>query len=199
MLIRNLENSQNWNQWFQFLLKNPEGLNHNFLKQPGRIHSDLLPVSLPVAEMSDLFLGAKMKVLNFGSLDTALYFEKKGCKVTSIYSITEYTRSKIDGNDNLIISFHDLIKDGCLKLTSTLNNNTYDFIYIDCVENENFNIRPLLFKWAESHINYAGLIIINHSWRYGFLQKDNKAKYSLSLAGPGANGKYFSQTDIYFY
>lgn len=79
-----------------------------------------------------------------------------------------------------------------------IQKNKYDIILIDNYE-ENIQLRPICFYAAEKSIKPGGIIIIDDSWRYTELRKNNSAKdvQIFKSIGPGRLG--VTSTDIYFY
>jgi precorrin-6B methylase 2 len=74
----------------------------------------------------------------------------------------------------------------------------WDVIVVDGADND-FTIRPICFRAAESQVKPGGMIVVDDSWRYTQLRTTNRARSVevFESVGPARFG--VTSTDIYFY
>ena len=76
--------------------------------------------------------------------------------------------------------------------------NYYDIILVDNYE-EDEDLRTVCFYEAEKAIVPGGIIILDDSWRYEKVRKNNSAKKVLRFQSIGPCRPGVTTTDIYFY
>ncbi|MFL6541871.1 MAG: hypothetical protein ACJ8I9_01765 [Chthoniobacterales bacterium] len=79
-----------------------------------------------------------------------------------------------------------------------VGNGVWDVIVVDGADND-FTIRPICFRRAESQVKSGGMIVVDDSWRYTQLRTSHHARRVevFESVGPARFG--VTSTDIYFY
>ena len=79
-----------------------------------------------------------------------------------------------------------------------VRSGRWDLIVVDGADDD-YTIRPICFRAAESQVNPGGMIIVDDSWRYPELRSANRARRLevFESVGPARFG--VTSTDIYFY
>lgn len=147
-------------------------------------------------------------ILELGGGGSTFFFANRGAKVTCLEN-SDLWGKKIEAkyrqlgltNINLKIFEYDFKNEGSFtksRFYDFIQKNKYDIILIDNYE-ENIKLRPICFYAAEKSIKPGGIIIIDDSWRYTELRKNNSAKNVKVYKSIGPCRLGVTSTDIYFY
>jgi Methyltransferase domain len=60
-------------------------------------------------------------------------------------------------------------------------------------------VRPVCFTYAEEHVRPGGIIVVDDSWRYPDLRKQNRARRVRVFESVGPCRPGVTSTDVYFY
>ena len=74
----------------------------------------------------------------------------------------------------------------------------FDIVVVDGSE-EWTQVRPVCFQYAENFVRKGGIIVVDDSWRYPVLRRENKAKRYQVFQSVGPCRPGVTSTDIFFY
>ncbi len=186
----------------------PRCVSHNLVN--GRTPLDLeLPwFSYAAIDFLDEFARPHMRVFEYGSGGSTLFFARRVQSVHSIEDnpvwyqlVTERLREK--GLDNAALKLHpfDFKKAENFEHSSyyrAMPDAQFDILVIDGSE-EWTQVRPISFRKAESHVKPGGLIVVDDSWRYPALRDTHHARDMRIFQSVGPCRPGVTSTDIFFY
>jgi predicted O-methyltransferase YrrM len=194
------------------LLTHPEYLPryvpHNVIRHPSPLELELPWFSYAVIDFLKDYLQPHMRVCEYGSGGSTLFFCKR---VQSVYSIEDNpewfervtSTLKIKGitNVEVVLCPFDFKNPAGFERSAylhALNKGDWDVIVVDTSE-EWTQVRPAVFAHAENFIKPGGIIVVDDSWRYPILREKNRAKRCqvFQSVGPGRPG--VTSTDVFFY
>jgi predicted O-methyltransferase YrrM len=150
-----------------------------------------------------------IKILELGGGGSTLFFGKRNAQITCLESSQEWAlkiKNKLKmldlSNINVVVHPYALdLSESAFMLTDyykAIFNGNYDLIIIDNYE-ENIQYRPVCFYAAEKNIREGGMIILDDSWRYENVRKNNSAKNHKIFQSVGPCRRGVTSTDIFFY
>jgi predicted O-methyltransferase YrrM len=194
-------------------------------KKPGRI-SDYLKYSvskkeplsfeLPWFSFEAIDFLNKMdlknpKILELGGGGSTAFFGKKGALVTCLESseiwadklIVKTKELNLNNIHVIVYSYSANLTEEQFKETNyfkaiTNAGDKFDIIVVDNYE-ESIEYRPACFYAAEKAVKEGGIIVLDDSWRYENVRKNNSAKKHLIFKSPGPCRFGVTSTDIFIY
>lgn len=198
---------------FKSLLINPRQIPF-YLKNSVFTNKEPLELGLPWTSLDSIkflneFLSkSSHEVLELGGGGSTIFFAQRAKNVTCLESYAIWGKkiiSKVNElgllNVDLKILPYDI--DSLNKFLESdfflsLKNKKYDIILVDNYE-EDIQLRPACFYAAEKIIKPGGIIILDDSWRYEEIRKNNLSKKLLTFKSVGPCRYGITTTDIYFY
>ena len=115
--------------------------------------------------------------------------------------VNKLNKEGID-NVNIIVEPYDFSKSEAFMESGFFKalgpDMFFDVILIDGYE-ECKQLRPYCFKKAEKHIQKGGVIVVDDSWRYPELRRENNAKKVIQFKSVGPCRYGVTSTDIFMY
>jgi predicted O-methyltransferase YrrM len=185
---------------------------------PGYLQTNLLgkqPLDLELAWFSyaaidflQSFLQSQMSVFEYGSGGSTLFFARRVRTVISTEDNAtwlENVRRRLAevSLKNVTLQHHEF---DC-KNPEGFENSAYlhsippqkfDVIIVDGAE-EAVSVRPICFYHAENFIKPGGIIVVDDSWRYPELRRNNRAAGHRIFQSVGPCRPGVTSTDIFFY
>jgi hypothetical protein len=155
----------------------------------------------------DKWLKPHMTAFEYGSGGSTLFLSKRVRSVQSVEDnpkwyelVSKRLQEKTISNVNIEFVRFDFKNPIGFEHSDYLNslNEEKDVIFIDGSEEWNL-VRPLCFRHAENFVRPGGIIVVDDSWRYPELHKENKAKYFKIFKSVGPCRPGVTSTDIFFY
>lgn len=183
-------------------------LSHNLVK--GRTPLDLeIPwFSYAAIDFLDTFVKPEMKVFEYGSGGSTIFFSQRAASVYSVEDNAEWyqrvtTRLKEKGVQNAELKlcpfdFKNPAGFENSEYLKALPDQKFDIIVIDGSE-EWKQVRPICFKKAEKHVNPGGIIVVDDSWRYDTIRQGHNAKRMEIYQSVGPCRPGVTSSDIFFY
>jgi len=155
----------------------------------------------------DKWLQPHMHAFEYGSGGSTLFLSKRVSSVQSVEDnpkwyelVSKRVQEKKIGNVNIEFVRFDFKNPYGFEHSDYLHalNEEKDVIFIDGSE-EWDKVRPLCFHHAEGLVRPGGIIVVDDSWRYPELHKENKAKSFKIFKSVGPCRPGVTSTDIFFY
>jgi len=181
---------------------------HNVINHTSPLELELPWFSYAAIDFLKDFLKPDMRVCEYGSGGSTLFFSKR---VRSVYSIEDNPewfervsrtlKEKGVTNVEMILcpfDFKNPVGFDKSAYLNALNEGEWDVIVVDTSEEWTL-VRPTVFAHAENFVKPGGIIVVDDSWRYPALRQNHHAKdvQVLQSVGPGRPG--VTSTDIFFY
>lgn len=186
----------------------PRYITQNLWQRRSPIDLELPWFSYGAIDFIARFLQPTMRVFEFGSGGSTLYFARRCAQVESVEDDPAWAarvRERVAqlGLTNVRITecpFDFARAEGFedSKYLAQVRKSTHDVIIVDGADND-YTIRPRCFHAAETQINPGGIIVVDDSWRYQVLRAQHRA-HRLEVfesVGPARFG--VTSTDVYFY
>lgn len=185
----------------------PRYVAHNFFGNKSPLNLEIPWFSYAAIDFLSGFLRPQMSVFEYGSGGSTIFFSKRVKQVQSVEDDASWyefvsKRLKEKGLANVSVKlcpfdFKNPVGFEDSAYCRALPNERFDVIVVDGKE-EWVHVRPTCFKLAEKHIKPGGIIIVDDSWRYPTLRKQNRAKKVeiFESVGPGRPG--VTSTDVFF-
>lgn len=203
-------------EFLGYFLKNPKRVKDYFKYSAvsGKSPFDLgIPwIAMDAIEFLDGFIKKGMEVFEYGAGGSTVYFHEKGCVVSSVENDQEWVNilnkkfeeSPIKPAPSIIYGTYDRTKGEEDFKNSPYYNGIdtgakFDIIIVDGLEIGEYKARPACFYKAEEYVKEGGIIVVDDSWRYDHLKKNNKAKNYQRFVSIGPGRKGMTSTDVYFY
>jgi SAM-dependent methyltransferase len=186
----------------------PRCVTHNFVN--GRTPLDLeLPwFSYAAIDFLENHLQPHMSVCEYGSGGSTLFFAKRTKSVFSIENDPKWfdlviRRLQAQSFSNVTLQLHpfDFKKADGFDHSAYLHaipDGRFDVIVVDGSE-EWVPVRPTCFQKAEARIKPGGIIVVDDSWRYPNLRKENRAQRYRVFKSVGPCRPGVTTTDVFFY
>ena len=186
----------------------PRYLPHNVISHTSPLELELPWFSYAAIDFLKGYLRPHMRVCEYGSGGSTLFFSRR---VHSVYSIEDNPewfervnatlKEKAVSNVEMILCPFDFKNPTGFDKSAylhALHKGEWDVIVVDTSE-EWIQVRPTVFAHAEQFVKAGGIIIVDDSWRYPGLRQKNNAKNVeiFQSVGPGRPG--VTSTDIFFY
>lgn len=185
----------------------PRTFRHNVVNGVSPLDLEVPWFSYAANDFLSEWLKPHMKAFEYGSGGSTLFLSKR---VQSVHSVEdnpkwyELVSKRVQEKQiaNVSIEFHqfDFKNPIGFEHSDYLNalKEEKDVIFIDGSEEWNL-VRPICFKHAEQFVRPGGIIVVDDSWRYPELHKDNKAKSFKVFKSVGPCRPGVTSTDVFFY
>jgi predicted O-methyltransferase YrrM len=186
----------------------PRYLSQNILSRRSPIELELPWFSYGAIDFLESFLRPEMRVFEFGSGGSTIFFARRCARVESVeddpaWAARVRERMVQLGLTNVAITecffdFNNPAGFADSKYLGRIREGFYDVIVVDGADND-YSIRPQCFEVAQDRVNPGGIIVVDDSWRYCQLRETNRARRLevFETVGPARYG--VTSTDIYFY
>jgi SAM-dependent methyltransferase len=165
--------------------------------------------SWPAIDYLENYINRDMRIFEYGSGGSTLFFAKNGASVVSVEDAPEWCRKvrsviKQRKLSNVEIRYATFDKEKpelfCESEYLRALSEPYDVIVIDGSEDwPNTIVRPTCFAHAERYVAVDGIIVVDDAWRYDNLITKNRAQFHKKCEGTGPGRYGVTRTDIYFY
>jgi precorrin-6B methylase 2 len=149
-----------------------------------------------------------MTVCEYGSGGSTVFFARRAKSVYSIEDnpkwyewVTRRLKENSISNATLKLCTFDFKNPVGFEKSEYLQampDDKFDIIVVDGSE-EWTQVRPICFQKAEAHIKPGGILIVDDSWRYPVLRKENHAKSHRIFQSVGPCRPGVTSTDVFFY
>jgi SAM-dependent methyltransferase len=186
----------------------PRYLAHNVFIRKSPLVLEVPGISYAAIDFLESWLQPHMRVCEFGTGGSTLFFAKRVQSVLSIEEdwpwfelVSRRLKEESLGNVQIELCPFDFKDPKGFAKSAYLHaipDEKFDVIVVDGSE-EWVHIRPLCFYQAESKIKPDGIILVDDSWRYPALRENHGAKFFriFQSVGPGRPG--VTSTDVFFY
>jgi SAM-dependent methyltransferase len=185
----------------------PRTFRHNVVNGVSPLDLEVPWFSYAANDYLSQWLKPEMTAFEYGSGGSTLFLAKHVKSVRSVEDnpkwfelVSKRLQEKHIGNATLEFHQFDFKNPTGFEHSEYLNslNQEYDVIFIDGSEEWNL-VRPLCFQHAEKFVRPGGIIVVDDSWRYPELHKQNKAKYFKIFKSVGPCRPGVTSTDVFFY
>lgn len=186
----------------------PRCVTHNLINGKSPLDLELPWFSYAAIDFLDDYLNTDMAVCEYGSGGSTLFFAKRAKSVFSIENDPRWfervsRRLKARACRNATIELHpfDFKNAAGFEHSAYLHaipDGRFDVIVVDGGE-EWTQVRPVCFKKAEARIKPGGIIVVDDSWRYPAIRRQNNARQSRIFKSVGPCRPGVTTTDVYFY
>ena len=186
----------------------PRYLLQNLFQRRSPIDLELPWFSYGAIDFLEGFLRPEMRVFEFGSGGSTIFFARRCASVTGVeddpgWAARVRQRAAQLGLTNAVIvespfDFNNPAAFPESQYLAQVQKGCHDVIVVDGADND-YTIRPQCFHVAENQVNQGGIIIVDDSWRYSHLREKHRARRVeiFESVGPARYG--VTSTDIYFY
>jgi predicted O-methyltransferase YrrM len=164
--------------------------------------------SYAAIDFLERYLEHHMKVCEYGSGGSTIFFARR---VKSVFSIEDNrtwynlvsSRLKEKGINNAQLKlapfdFKNPVGFENSEYLNSIPDDPFDVIVVDGSE-EWVQVRPTCFRHVESRMKPGGIIIVDDSWRYPGLRKENRAQRHQVFQSLGPCRPGVTSTDVFFY
>jgi predicted O-methyltransferase YrrM len=186
----------------------PRYVRHNIISNKSALELEVPWFSYAAIDFLDSFLRSTMKVCEYGSGGSTLFFARRASRVLSIEDNPQWgeavSKKLVEkGIRNVELKlcpfdFGDPTGFLCSDYLHAIPDEHFDIIVIDGTE-EWIQVRPIHFQFAEKRMKPGGAIVVDDSWRYENIRKGHHAKHYQTFKSVGPNRPGVTSTDIYFY
>lgn len=194
------------------LVLNPQYISrclaHNLVKTKTPLDLEIPWFSYAAIDFLNGYVKPHMNVFEYGSGGSTLFFAQRAASVYSVEDNPEWfhrvtTRLKEKGITNVELrlcpfDFKNPVGFSESGYLQAMPDKKFDIIVIDGSEEWN-QVRPICFAKAENHVTPGGIIVVDDSWRYDSIRKENKAARMRILQSVGPCRPGVTSTDIFFY
>lgn len=183
-------------------------ITHNVLSDKTPLDLEIPWFSYAAIDFLEGFLKPNMKVFEYGSGGSTLFFAQRVKSVLSIEDNPEWyerVRRRLTEkgvrNAAMILCPFDFKNPVGFEASSYLRAlpaEGFDVLVIDGSE-EWSQVRPICFEAAEKRVNPGGIIVVDDSWRYPALRKNHHAQRLRVFQSVGPCRPGVTSTDIFFY
>jgi precorrin-6B methylase 2 len=186
----------------------PRYVSQNILNRRSPIDLELPWFSYGAIDFLETFLRPEMRVFEFGSGGSTIFFARRCASVESVeddpaWAARVRERMAQLGLTNVALTecpfdFNRPAEFAESQYLARVRDGSYDVIVVDGADND-YSIRPLCFEVAQDRVNAGGIIVVDDSWRYRHLREIHRARRLeiFETVGPARYG--VTSTDIYFY
>jgi predicted O-methyltransferase YrrM len=186
----------------------PRCLTHNLINGKSPLDLETPWFSYAAIDFLNEFAKPQMEVCEYGSGGSTIFFARRTKSVFSIENDPKWfecvsQRLQQQKIENVTVELHPFDFENPIGFEHSsylhaMPDMRFDIIVVDGKE-EWDQVRPICFRKAEGRIKPGGIIVVDDSWRYPDLRKQNKAlKYrTFQSVGPCRPG--VTSTDVFFY
>jgi predicted O-methyltransferase YrrM len=186
----------------------PRCLAHNVLNGKTPVDLELPWFSYAAIDFLEDYLQPDMRVCEYGSGGSTLFFARRTKSVLSIEDNPRWfeivrARLKEKNVQNAVVKlcqfdFKNPVGFEGSEYLHAIPDETFDVIVIDGSE-EWTQVRPACFEKAEGRIRRGGIIVVDDSWRYPVLREKHHAKWHRVFQSVGPCRPGVTSTDVFFY
>jgi len=180
----------------------------NLLARTSALELELPWISYAAIDFLDDFARPEMSVCEYGSGGSTLFFAKRCTSLISIEDnaiwLDKVRQRLLDAKvDNVRLEHRpfDFKSASGFETSEYLNaipDQKFDIILVDGSE-EGVQVRPTCFAYAERFVRPGGIIVVDDSWRYVELRRQNRATQCKVFQSVGPCRPGVTSTDIFFY
>jgi len=162
--------------------------------------------SYKAIDFLESFLKPNMKVFEWGTGGSTLFFARRCCSVCSVEEDEKWllatqdriVKQSLTNVEAVFLNMQDGFNE--IRYAQAVHQGNREFDVI-CVDGREFSpqSRILCFYEAEKMIKAGGIIILDDAQRYQVVRADNAAKRWMRYRGVGPARLGITTTDIYFY
>ena len=181
---------------------------HNLVNGKTPLDLEIPWFSYAAIDFLEGFVQPQMKVCEYGSGGSTLFFARRAQSVFSIEDNPEWfervqKRLQEKGVRNVTMKLFpfDFKNPAGFENSEYLNAipaERFDIIVVDGSE-EWTQVRPVCFQKAESRIKPGGIIVLDDSWRYAGVRRQHHAKELKVFQSVGPCRPGVTSTDVFFY
>jgi hypothetical protein len=181
---------------------------HNVINGKPPLDLELPWFSYAAIDFLERHVKAHMKVCEYGSGGSTLFFAERAASVVSIENdpswhemVTRRLEAKALTNATVMLcpfDFKNPIGFEYSQYLHAIPDEKFDIIIIDGSE-EWTQVRPICFQKAEPRVRKGGIIVVDDSWRYPSIRNNNKAVSFKVFQSVGPCRPGVTSTDIFFY
>lgn len=186
----------------------PRTFRHNVINGSTPLDLQLPWFSYAAIDFLAGHLTPEMRVCEYGSGGSTLFFARRTREVFSIednatwYELVSQRLKKL-GLTNVQMKlcpfdFKNPVGFEQSAYLKAIPHRKFDVIVIDGSE-EWDQVRPTCFHYAENFVKPGGLIIVDDSWRYPALRRENNAREHKVFQSVGPCRPGVTSTDLFFY
>jgi len=186
----------------------PRYVLHNCLASRSPIELELPWFSYRAIDFLKDFLRPEMRVFEFGSGGSTLFFAQRCRSVESVeedrgWGELVQERGAASGLNNITLRIcpFDFSRAGGFDTSDYLaqvRGCTHDVVVVDGSD-DLFLCRPICFRVAEEQVAPGGIIVVDDSWRYPDLRRTHQAQRLRVFESVGPARFGVTSTDVYFY
>jgi len=186
----------------------PRCVSHNLANGRTPIDLEIPWFSYAAIDFLDQFLKPEMRVCEYGSGGSTLFFARRTKSVHSIEDnpewhqrVSQRLEEKNVSNVTLRLCPFDFKNPAGFESSEYLHaipNEQFDVIVIDGSE-EWTQVRPVCFRKAEERVQPGGIIVVDDSWRYPRLRIENHGRTQRIFQSVGPCRPGVTSTDVFFY
>lgn len=183
-------------------------LAHNVLNGKTPLDLELPWFSYAAIDFLNQYLQPDMRVCEYGSGGSTLFFARRVKSVISIEDnrhwfelVKRRLQEKSIQNVNLRLCPFDFKNPAGFEHSAYLHaipDERFDVIVIDGSE-EWTQVRPTCFEKAEHRVRRGGIIVVDDSWRYPLLREQHHARSGQVFQSVGPCRPGVTSTDVFFY
>jgi hypothetical protein len=208
----NLSNSQRVAKLTCDLFEHPGNIGrylaHNIISRREPVELELPWFAYSAIDFLETYLRPEMRVFEFGSGGSTLFFARRCRSVVSIEDNARW-RDIVAGKLSSRGVAHVDLRHVPVKFTNEqeFERSTYvsavrqSRAHVIVVDGNEWtpNARPICFRAAEEQVAPGGIIIVDDSWRYQQLRNANRAQRFEIFESVGPARLGVTSTDVYFY
>lgn len=186
----------------------PRFFAHNVINGKSPLDLEIPWFAYAAIDFLDGFLRPSMKVCEYGSGGSTLFFARRCASVFSIEDnpkwyelVQKRLEEKKCRNAQLRLCPFDFKNPAGFENSDYFNaiaDEKFDVIVVDGSE-EWVQVRPACFRKAEERINPGGIIVVDDSWRYPGLRSAHRARSCRVFQSVGPSRPGVTSTDVFFY
>lgn len=186
----------------------PRCVAHNVINGRTPVDLELPWFSYAAIDFLDDYLQPEMRVVEYGSGGSTLFFARRAQSVLSIEDnphwfevVCSRLKEKDIKNAHLKLCCFDFKNPVGFEESEYLRampEESFDVISIDGSE-EWTQVRPACFRRAEERIRRGGIIVVDDSWRYPGLRETHHARWCRTFQSVGPCRPGVTSTDVFFY
>ncbi len=183
-------------------------LTHNVFNGKTPLDLEIPWFSYGAIDFLEDFVQPHMKVFEYGSGGSTLFFARRAKSVVSVEDNVkwfEWVSRRLEqqalANVSLRLCEFNFKEPTGFEQSAYLQaipDEKFDIVVIDGSE-EWTHVRPVCFEKAESRVKEGGIIIVDDSWRYPALRQTNHAKRFKIFQSVGPCRPGVTSTDVFFY
>ncbi len=181
---------------------------HNLLQDTSPLELELPWFSYAAIDFLQHFLQPHMTVAEYGSGGSTLFFARRVQGVFCVEDNPEWFEAvsgklRANGIDNVTLrlcpfDFKNPAGFESSGYLRALPDERFDVVVVDGSE-EWTPVRPVCFEMAEKRVKRGGIVMVDDSWRYPVLRRNNHASGFRVFKSVGPCRPGVTTTDVFFY